>query len=66
MAPMKPAQAAALASGVRLRAYKFDRYKTKKKDGEDAALQRRRFGRGRTTSAPREKPSRPTRTSSMA
>ena len=36
--PMKPAQAAAIASGVRLRAYKFDRYKTKKKDGEDAAL----------------------------
>ena len=35
---MKPEQAAALASGVRLRAYKFDRYKTKKKDGEDAAV----------------------------
>src|ERR1035437_7218395 len=35
---MKPAQAAAVASGVRLRAYKFDRYKTKKKEGEDAAL----------------------------
>jgi leucyl aminopeptidase len=35
---MKPKQAAAVASGVRLRAYKFDRYKTKKKDGEDAAL----------------------------
>src|SRR5580704_15330409 len=35
---MKPGAAAALASGVRLRAYKFDRYKTKKKDGEDAAL----------------------------
>src|SRR5229473_6894823 len=31
-------QAAAVASGLRLRAYKFDRYKTKKKDGEDAAL----------------------------
>jgi leucyl aminopeptidase len=36
--PMKPGQAAAIAAGVRLRAYKFDRYKTKKKDGEDAAL----------------------------
>jgi leucyl aminopeptidase len=35
---MKPGQAAAVASGIRLRAYKFDRYKTKKKDGEDAAL----------------------------
>jgi leucyl aminopeptidase len=35
---MKPDQTAAVASGVRLRAYRFDRYKTKKKDGEDAAL----------------------------
>jgi leucyl aminopeptidase len=35
---LKPDQAAAVASGVLLRAYKFDRYKTKKKDGEDAAL----------------------------
>src|SRR3979411_549198 len=35
---MKPDQAAAVASGVRLRAYRFDRYKTRKKDGEDAAL----------------------------
>src|ERR1700716_3424051 len=35
---MKPGQAAAVASGVLLRAYKFDRYKTKNKDGEDAAL----------------------------
>ncbi|HEX2635365.1 MAG TPA: leucyl aminopeptidase [Bradyrhizobium sp.] len=36
--PMEPDQAAALAAGVRLRAYRFDRYKTKKKDGEDTAL----------------------------
>ena len=35
---MKPEQAAAVATGVRLRAYKFDRYKTKKKDGDDAAV----------------------------
>ena len=35
---MTPDQAAAVASGVRLRAYKFDRYKTKKKDDEEAAL----------------------------
>jgi leucyl aminopeptidase len=35
---MSPDQAAAVAAGVRLRAYKFDRYKTKKKDGENAAL----------------------------
>jgi leucyl aminopeptidase len=35
---MTPEQAAAVAAGTRLRAYKFDRYKTKKKDGEDAAL----------------------------
>ncbi|CAN5286033.1 leucyl aminopeptidase [soil metagenome] len=37
-AAMTPAQAAAVASGVLLRAYKFDRYKTKKKDGEDEAV----------------------------
>ncbi|MGO8910985.1 MAG: leucyl aminopeptidase [Bradyrhizobium sp.] len=35
---MKPDQAAAVASGLRLRAYKFDRYKTKKKEGEEGAL----------------------------
>jgi leucyl aminopeptidase len=35
---MKPESAAAVAVGVRLRAYKFDRYKTKKKDGEEGAL----------------------------
>jgi leucyl aminopeptidase len=35
---MEPAQAAAVASGVWLRAYRFDRYKTKKKDGEEAGL----------------------------
>jgi leucyl aminopeptidase len=35
---MKAGQAAAIASGIRLRAYKFDRYKTKKKEGEEAAL----------------------------
>src|SRR6201985_118957 len=37
-AAMKPEQAAAIGAGVRLRAYTFDRYKTKKKDGEDASL----------------------------
>ena len=35
---MSADQAAAIASGIRLRAYKFDRYKTKKKDGESEAL----------------------------
>ncbi len=35
---MQPDAAVAIASGVRLRAYKFDRYKTKKKDGEGGAL----------------------------
>jgi leucyl aminopeptidase len=35
---MKPDQAAAVAAGVRLRAYKFDRYKTRKKDGDNAPL----------------------------
>jgi leucyl aminopeptidase len=33
-----PDQAAAIASGIRLRAYKFDRYKTKKKDGDEGPL----------------------------
>ena len=35
---MKPDRAAAVAAGLRLGAYTFDRYKTRKKDGEDAAL----------------------------
>jgi leucyl aminopeptidase len=35
---MQPGQAAAIGSGLRLRAYRFDRYKTKKKDGEDSGL----------------------------
>jgi leucyl aminopeptidase len=34
---MEPSQAAAIGAGVRLRAYRFDRYKTKKKD-EDGGL----------------------------
>lgn len=34
-APMNAGQAVAIASGIRLRAYKFDRYKTRKKDGEE-------------------------------
>jgi leucyl aminopeptidase len=37
-AAMQPAEAAAIGAGIKLRAYKFDRYKTKKKDGEDKAL----------------------------
>jgi leucyl aminopeptidase len=35
---MRPEQAAAIGTGVLLRAYKFDRYKTKKKDSEEGAL----------------------------
>ncbi len=35
---MSNEQLVAVASGVRLRAYKFDRYKTKKKEGEEGAL----------------------------
>jgi leucyl aminopeptidase len=35
---MTAAQAAAVASGVRLRAYKFDRYKTKKKEGDEGEI----------------------------
>ena len=37
-AAMQGDAAAAIASGIRLRAYKFDRYKTKKKDGENDAI----------------------------
>jgi len=37
-AAMSADQAAAIATGIRLRAYTFDRYKTKKKDGEETAL----------------------------
>ena len=44
---MKPEQAAAVASGIRLRAYKFDRYKTRKKDGENDAMKRGRVDRRR-------------------
>ncbi|HWW49723.1 MAG TPA: leucyl aminopeptidase [Xanthobacteraceae bacterium] len=35
---LTPAQASAMASGVRMRAYRFDRYKTKKKDDDAPAL----------------------------
>src|SRR3984957_13396160 len=35
---MTPDQAAGIAAGIRLRAYKFDRYKTKKKEGEETTL----------------------------
>jgi leucyl aminopeptidase len=37
-AAMQSAESAAIGSGIRLRAYTFDRYKTKKKDGEDKTL----------------------------
>ncbi|MGX7742907.1 leucyl aminopeptidase [Rhodopseudomonas parapalustris] len=37
-AAMQPEQVAAIASGIRLRAYKFDRYKTKKKDDDAGAV----------------------------
>ena len=35
---LKPDQAAGIATGIRLRAYKFDRYKTKKKDDDSGSL----------------------------
>ena len=35
---MQPDQAAMVSTGMRLRAYRFDRYKTKKKDGEDRGV----------------------------
>ncbi|OAF09803.1 leucyl aminopeptidase [Bradyrhizobium centrolobii] len=37
---MTSEQAVAIASGLRLRAYKFDRYKTKKKEGEEGGALR--------------------------
>ena len=37
-AAMSADQAAAIAAGIRLRAYTFGRYKTKKKEGEETAL----------------------------
>jgi len=39
--PMKPEQAADVALGAELRAYAFDRYKTKRKEGEERPTQRR-------------------------
>ena len=44
---LKPDQAADLALGVRLRAYAFDRYKTKRKEGEERAGQAAGHHRGR-------------------
>ena len=44
---MTAEQAASVASGLRLRAYKFTRYKTKKKDGEDATVRAEVSHRGR-------------------
>ncbi len=49
---MSADQAAAIAAGIRLRAYSFDRYKTKKKDGEETALRAECIDRGRTTLRP--------------
>jgi leucyl aminopeptidase len=40
LGPMKVEQAADLAQGVRLRAYAFDRYKTKRKEGDKPAAKR--------------------------
>ncbi len=39
--PMKPEQAADAALGVRLRAYAFDRYKTRRKEGEEKRVKAR-------------------------
>ncbi len=39
--PLTADQVADLALGAALRAYSFDRYKTKKKDGDDVPKQRR-------------------------
>jgi leucyl aminopeptidase len=39
--PVKPDEAADVALGIELRAYAFDRYKTKRKEGEERPAQRR-------------------------
>ena len=44
---LKPEQAAELALGARLRAYAFDRYKTKRKEGEERAAKAAGHDRGR-------------------
>ena len=62
---MQADQAAAIATGVKLRTYKFDRYKTKKKDGESAGCGPMSRSRWRMRPRPR-RPSRRTRPSSMA
>jgi leucyl aminopeptidase len=50
--PMKPEQAADVALGAELRAYAFDRYKTKRKEGEERPGQRRlTFGVGNVQAA---------------
>ena len=44
---LKPEQAADMALGTQLRAYSFDRYKTKRKEGEERAGQGAGHHRGR-------------------
>ena len=51
----KPERAADLALGVRLRAYWFDRYKTKRKEGEEPAETGDGHDRGGRRSAPTQK-----------
>ena len=44
---LKPEQAAELAHGAQLRAYRFDRYKTKRKEGEEPPAATKFTDRGR-------------------
>ena len=55
-----------IASGIRLRAYKFDRYKTKKKDDDNGAVRAPTFRSRSATSPPRARPSRRNPMSSTA
>ena len=49
---LKPDQIADLALGVRLRAYSFDRYKTKRKEGDERADKVRHRSRLRQSQPP--------------
>ena len=56
--PLKPDAAADVALGATLRAYSFDRYKTKRKEGEEQPAKAQRHARRRGCRAARARPGR--------
>ena len=54
--PLKPDQAAEIALGTQLRAYAFDRYKTKRKEGEEPPAKAQITHRGRQSRRRRRRP----------